>query len=211
MKCLYIITAFVLLTAIESCGPTIYIAGNFKTIQPTQKTIAILPFDVSITGRQVQKGETVDQIMKDESDYGFSAQNSVYTYLLKRLDQYTVQFQDVDQSNAILLKNGITYTSLKSHTAQEIAELLGVDGVIGGSIIMARPMSEGGAVALGVLTGTFGNTNKVTASLMVHNKTDGELLWKYDYQASGSIGSSIETLMNALMNNVSKRFPYKQD
>ena len=69
-------------------------------------------------------------------------------------------------------------------------------------------MSEGAAVALGLLVGAWGATNQTTTSLTIHD-TSSSLLWKYDYNASGSVGSSPENLANALMRNASKRFPYR--
>ena len=65
------------------------------------------------------------------------------------------------------------------------------------------------AVALGVIFGVWGNTNQVNATLTIHDKTDSKLLWKYDYVASGSVGSSTESLSKALMRNASKKFPYQ--
>ena len=75
---------------------------------------------------------------------------------------------------------------------------------------MSRPMSEGAAIAVGLLVGFWGNTNKVNATLTVHDSAEGKLLWKYDYAASGSVGSSSKSLSNALMRNASKKFPYRK-
>jgi hypothetical protein len=33
-------------------------------------------------------------------------------------------------------------------------------------------------------------------------------MWKYDYEAAGSFGSSPNRLVDALMRNASKKFPY---
>lgn len=71
-------------------------------------------------------------------------------------------------------------------------------------------MSEGAAIAVGILVGAWGATNKTDVSMTIHDKKDSKLLWKYDYLAQGSVGSSPEQLARALMRNVSKRFPYKR-
>jgi hypothetical protein len=73
---------------------------------------------------------------------------------------------------------------------------------------MDKPMSEGAAIAVGVIFGAWGNTNSVQTTINIHDGKSGNLLWKYDYQASGSVGSSTDRLVNALMRNASKKFPY---
>lgn len=74
---------------------------------------------------------------------------------------------------------------------------------------MSKPMSDGAAIVVGLLIGAWGPTNETNVSLTIHEYTDSNLLWKYDFVAKGSVGSSSEQLTNALMRNVSKRFPYK--
>ena len=74
---------------------------------------------------------------------------------------------------------------------------------------MEKPMSEGAAVAVGLLVGAWGSTNKVETTINIHDGKTGNLLWKYDYEAQGTVGSSTTELVNALMRNASKKFPYK--
>jgi hypothetical protein len=81
--------------------------------------------------------------------------------------------------------------------------------VIQDNVRMEKPMSDGAAVAVGLLVGAWGATNKVETTLNIHDGQSGTLLWKYDYDASGSVGSSPDKLVDALMRNASKKFPYK--
>ena len=90
-----------------------------------------------------------------------------------------------------------------------ICKLLGVDAVISGAVYREKPMSTGLAVGLGILFGAWGSTNKVNANLNIHESTQGNLVWSYDHEASGSVGSSAEKLAESLMKSVSKKFPYK--
>jgi hypothetical protein len=125
-------------------------------------------------------------------------------------NKYSVEFQDVDKTNSLLLKSGTAYEDIKALSKEEVCKLLGVDAVIGGKVITSKPMSDGAAIAVGLLVGAWGSTNKATASVTIHDKAESKLLWKYDFQYSGSVGSSTESLTNALMKNVSKKFPYKR-
>ena len=69
-------------------------------------------------------------------------------------------------------------------------------------------MSEGASIALGVLFGAFGSTNKCVINLSIFNAEDSELLVNYHKSVSGSIGSSNVDLINKLMRKVSRRIAY---
>lgn len=135
-------------------------------------------------------------------------QNAAYTWLLQRQKEYTITFQDVDRTNALLKKAAINYENIAFQDKADLCKILGVDGIISGKATMSKPMSEGAAVAVGLLVGFWGSTNNTTTTLTIHDASGG-LLWKYDYQSSGSVGSSSESLTKALMKNASKKFPYK--
>ncbi len=192
-----------------SCGPTIYKASNLNSSKQIVKTLAILPFDITIDTKRLPKGITLETIKESQQKTGYDMQSHAYSWFLKRQDDYTVTFQDIDKTNTLLKKANIAYDSLFLQDKGELCKLLQVDGVISGKATLSKPMSEGAAVTMGLLIGAWGSTNKTTTSLTIHDPYGG-LLWKYDYQASGSIGSSSDNLTNALMRNASRKFPYKK-
>ena len=206
-----LLIVFVLSNSLISCGPQIYTNANFRKVESQHKTVAIIPFDVLIDIKRLPKGITHENIKEQQKSTGYSVQNSVYSYLLREQsrDKYSIEFQDIDKTNALLTEAGLTYEDLKNKSKEQICQLLKVDAVIGGKVITSRPMSDGAAIALGLLVGAWGSTNKTQASVTIHEAANGSLLWKYDYEANGSIGSSSQSLTNALMKNVSKKFPYK--
>jgi len=203
--------ALICLTLV-SCGPQIYQAPSFKEVSTSHKVVAILPFDVTIESRRLPKGVTAEMVQDQQRDYGYGIQSDVYGYLLREMskDRYTVKFQDVSKTNALLNDAGLTYGDLRLKSKEEICDLLGVDAVVSGQAIMSKPMSDGAAIAVGLLVGAWGSTNSINTTITIHEGRAGELLWKYDYVASGSVGSSRQALTNALMRNSSKKFPYKK-
>ena len=205
----YLFSVVLIALVFTSCGPTIYKAGNFQESKSTVHTLAILPFSVSIDNKRLPKGTTLETLKEYEIKTGYDIQNRSYTWFLRRLKEYTITFQDVDKTNALLKKANITFDNIRVMDKGELCKLLGVDGVISGKATLSRPMSEGAAIAVGILVGFWGSTNHTTATLTIHDVSGG-LLWKYDYKASGSVGSSSEGLTSALMRNASKRFPYKK-
>ena len=195
---------------LSACGPTIYKANNFDSTKSKIKTLAIIPFDVSIDGKRLPKGTTPETLHESLKKTGYDIQGDAYTWLLQRQKRYSVTFQDVDQTNVLLNKAGINYENLNQQSKGDLCKLLNVDAVISGKAVLSRPISEGAAVALGILVGSWGSTNSATTTLTVHDTTSN-LLWKYDYQASGTIGSSAKNLTYGLMRNASKKFPYKKE
>ena len=132
------------------------------------------------------------------------------SWFLKRSGKYkyTVKFQDISKTNSILADNKITYSDLKTKSKESLAQLLGVDAVITTRASMKKPMSEDAALALGLIVGVWGSTNDVQTTISINEGKKGDIVWKYDYNATGSVGSNTDRLVNALMRNASKKFPY---
>ncbi|GAA4731750.1 hypothetical protein [Flavisolibacter ginsenosidimutans] len=194
-----------------SCGPQIYKSADFSNALSKHKTVAILPAEVSMQLRPNQaKSTTPEQMEEMTVKTGYDVQEKMYGWFLRRSDKYhyTVSFQDVTRTNAKLKEAGITYKDLKTTDRSKLAQLLGVDAVMQDRLSMEKPMSEGAAVAVGLLVGAWGNTNKVATTINIHDGNSGNLLWKYDYEAAGSVGSSTTRLVDALMRNATKKFPY---
>ncbi|MBC6990641.1 MULTISPECIES: hypothetical protein [Hymenobacter] len=198
-------------TLLTACGPNIYLANDFRSYAPKHKTVAILPATVTMQLRPNQARNTTAEQQRDlEAKSGIDFQEKIYAWLLRRSQQrgYTVQFQDVMRTNSLLRESNIPYGELRTHSPQELAKLLGVDAVLTTSVRTSKPMSDGAAVAVGLLVGAWGATNQANITVDIHEADAGKLLWKYDYVASGSVGSSTEGMVGALMRNASKKFPY---
>jgi len=206
-KLTYSVFAFVLF----SCGPKIYKSADFSNALTKHKTVAILPAEVNIQLRPNQaKNLSADQIQDMANKTAIDIQEKMYGWFLRRGGKYkyTVTFQDVSRTNARLKEAGIRYFDIKTTDRAKLASVLGVDAVMQDRVTMEKPMSEGAAIAVGLLVGAWGATNKVETTINIHDGTSGNLLWKYDYEASGSVGSSSTKLVDALMRNATKKFPY---
>lgn len=202
--------AFAILV-LASCGPQIYKSTDFSSALTKHRTVAILPAEVTIQLRPNQaKGMTAEQMEDMRLKTAYDVQEKMQGWFLRRGEKYhyTVTFQDVIKTNGLLKDAGISYADLKTTDRSKLAKVLGVDAVMQDRLSMEKPMSEGAAVAVGLLVGAWGNTNKVATTINIHDGSSGNLLWKYDYEASGSVGSSTSRLVDALMRNATKKFPY---
>jgi hypothetical protein len=209
-KC--ILPVFVILV-LASCGPKIYKSNEFDDVAAKHKIVAILPADVTISLRpNAAKKMTAEELEKNRESTAYAIQDKMYSWFLRRSDKlnYTVKFQDVSKTNSILKEAGFSYADIRTGSKEKLAKLLGVDAVISNITRMDKPMSEGVAVAVGILIGAWGSTNNVNTTINIHEAKEGNLIWKYDYVAQGSVGSSPENLVNALMRNASRKFPYNE-
>ena len=141
---------------------------------------------------------------------GLAAQSALVSWFLKKQNaqDYDLQFQDVKTTNALLIKAGMDINDLSSHTPDELAKALGVDAVMGGMVKTSKPLSDGASIAMGALVGFYGSTNAGNISITLNDAAEGDLLWKYDNDLSGSLGSDMDAIMDALMRKAAKKFPY---
>ena len=199
------LAAFVL----QACA-TVYTDDNFASYQEAHKEVAIIPFKVSIDAKNLPKDMNVDMLRQSELDEGVSFQKQMYSQFLNKYQKgaYSVKFQDVDKTNVLLKRNNMDAENLGDFTKAEIGKALGVDSLISGTIKRAKPMSTGAAVAAAFLVG-ISATNEVNVNVTLHDSQEGNLLWSYDHQVTGGLGSSPERLSKNLMKSMSKKFPYE--
>ncbi|MGJ7031036.1 hypothetical protein [Niabella hirudinis] len=210
MKQLLVIAA-ALVALFSSCGPAIYKSTDLNRTIQNHRVVAILPANVSIKLRPNEMKKTsAEQLRNMEEKTGYDVQDKMYSWFLRRSDKknYSVTIQDAAETNVLLKKAGIDYNGLTEKQAKEIAKILGVDALIQTNIRSDKPMSDGAAIVVAVLVGAYGSTNKVETSVNIKEASNGNLLWKYDYEANGGVGSSTGKLVDNLMRNLSKKFPY---
>ncbi|HKJ42057.1 MAG TPA: hypothetical protein VKA27_08170 [Sunxiuqinia sp.] len=211
----FIVTLMISFFSITLYAQThLYENPNFDEISKNHHVIAIMPFKTTVSLRPKQmKNIKPEQLNRMEKSEGESVQSAMYSWFLKRQKRgkLRVQVQDISTTNALLKRHNITYENMDEKTPAEIAKVLGVDAVISGKFETSKPMSEGASVALGLLVGFWGRTNKATMNLFIHNGVDGQLLINYNKGVSGSIGSSTDDLVNILMRKASRRVSYAKD
>ena len=189
-----------------------YLHPQFAELTKTHKRVAILPFKVTIDMKHLPKNMTVDMVHQSEKEEGVEFQRQLYTRLLQKSSEegYTVGFQDVDQTDALMSKAGYSLDSLSVHTKDEIAKVLGVDALLSGTVHQTQPTSTGMAMAQTLLIGFGGSTQRVDINIVVHSGADGQLLWSYDHNDHGGLMNSVEGMIKSLLKKVAGNFPYKQ-
>lgn len=200
-----IITAMVTVFLVAGCTPRVYEAPQANYLTSQHEVVAIVPPSVTISGRKKDDPQMLKEAAETER---FVFQREMYSWMLRRKQQgrMTVRVLDVETTNARLTNAGFFDGEVK--TPAEWANLLEVDAVFMSQFKLSKPMSEGASAALGILFGAWGTTNRTDVNIDLHDAANQELIWNYDWQASGSNFTSPEDLINGLMRNASKRMPY---
>ncbi|HEY4194994.1 MAG TPA: hypothetical protein VGM63_05635 [Mucilaginibacter sp.] len=207
-KFLFAIFCALFISATCFAQKQIFESPKMKAIIATHKIVAILPFNVSITYKHPPKNYTAESNHQQELEESKSIQVSMYTYLLRKSKDFTVEFQDVEKTNILLKKAGI-YDKLDQTTKDTIAKVLGVDAVISGDFKTEQTKSEAAAITLVVLTSGFGGkTGAGTLVMNIHNGADGDLLWRFTKTMDEGLGRSSDELVEHMMRKVSRNFPY---
>lgn len=172
------------------------------------KTVAILPFKATISYKKLPKDFDVTANKADEVKLGSQMQSGMYTYLLRKSSDYIVQVQEVDKTNALLIKNGLI-DKLDESSSEDLAKILGVDAIIKCSYAYEKTKSEGAAIALTLLVG-FG-TGKVASgalTMQINDAKEGTLVWRFYKQMAEDVMSSPAAMMERMMRKVGRNFPY---
>ena len=215
MRIKIVFSALFLLGAITSSAQfegakQTYSAPNLKAELQKQKSVAILPFEVAITYKRPPKNYDSSANKNEELTIAKNLQQSMFTYLLRKADKYSVTFQDVSRTNALLKSKGV-FDQLDILTQDSVCKILGVDAVIKCNYSYEKTASEAGAIAKTIVFGGIGGkTGSGALTMQVYNGTDGNLLWRFYKSMDDNVMSSTDQLMERMMRKVSRNFPYEK-
>ena len=174
------------------------------------KKVAILPFTATISYKKLPKNFDKDANEQDQNNLSANLQQGMYTYLLRKANDFTVTFQDVERTNALLKQKGL-FDKLNEVTQDSICKALGVDAVVKCAFSYERTSSEGGAIVKSVLLGSsFGKTASGSLTMQIYNGVDGELLWRFYKEMNEDVTSSANQVMERMMRKVARNFPYEK-
>lgn len=187
----------------------IFESPDLKSMLYTAKTVAILPFKVSISYKRMPKGISLDQIKENEKAESVQMQEGMYTYLLRKSKDYSVSFQEVDRTNALLKKAGV-FESVDEILADSLCKILGVDAVIKSSWSYQKTGSEGAAIATALLFGVSTNTGSGQLVMQINRSKDGGMMWRMAKEMNEGAFSSANILMERMMRKVGRVFPFEK-
>jgi hypothetical protein len=144
---------------------------------------------------------------------GYAVQNALETYFSKRKQRkkFNVDFQNINNTNALLAQNGIDYDNIDIHTTQELCKILDVDGIISGNLNLNILLSEGVPTDFNLLDYFSGDANYGRIGVKISDGESGKLLWKYENEISKKTGKNTTELIDKMMKAASRKFPYDKE
>jgi len=209
-----------------SCSNKYYTASNFEEKTENHKVVAILPAEVTFTGKQ-PKTLSPDAIAKAEEresiDFQYALMNSILNHANTKKYITTVNFQDINTTLKILEKNSISVRDSWNKDDNELAKLLGVNSVIRMNIRKQRYMSDEASYGVGVarqviyktgigskvpVPSSVGKTYDIYASCNL--LSDNQTLWNDNYKRSTDYDTPANVIVEWITDDFGENFPYKE-
>jgi hypothetical protein len=178
------------------CAPQ-YLASDFQTTYlPRTKIVAVAPI-ANLAGE------------KEATQAAKMIREAIYYELAKRQDKYTVQIQDIAETDKRIRESGQSDSAVAILPAPDICKILGVDAVMKGSVTRYVKKGAAGQFATAVLFG-FAKGSEVKADVAIYDGTDGKMIMQHNIEKAGGLLSSPDALRNSVGATVASKFPYKK-
>ena len=193
--------------------PSNYISPKFKELATNHQELAVLPFDFRLELAS-DNYELIDfeKLRKLELTESMEVQKSIHQYLLDRKakKRFKVSFQPIKQTNQLLEANNISHENIAQYTRKQLIDILGVDGIVYGSITAAQVISESDAILYGFFSGYFPDTYSNNMTIKVADADQGEVIWDYYTTQGGGFDRTQVSLVRNMLKRAARRFPYKR-
>jgi|TARA_R110002051_G_scaffold8755_2_gene36001 hypothetical protein len=188
----------------------IYESPNFDVLSANHNILAIIPF---LTNLDLNEKVSKSEQKRLEENEGYAVQNALETYFSKRSKKkkLPVTFQNIENTTAILAKNNITYENIDVYTTKELSEILGVDGIISGTLDLNILLSNGVPTEFSFTDYISGGANYGRIGIKISDGRSGKLLWKYEKQINKKTGKNTTDLIDRMMKLAIRKFPYERE
>lgn len=188
----------------------IYESGRFDDLSKNHKVLAIIPF---LTNLDLKEKIPNSKLKALEEKEGYAVQNAFETYfsIRKKKKKFSVEFQNIKNTNAILAQNNINYKNLDIYTVKQLSEILGVDGIISGNLNLNILLSEGVTTEMNFVDYILGVANYGRIGIKISDGDTGKLLWKYEKEINKKSGKNTTSLIDGMMKKATKKFPYEKE
>lgn len=188
----------------------IYQSARFETLSQDHQVLAIIPF---ITNLDLEEELSSAERTELEEQEGYEVQNALETYFGrgKKRKKFSVDFQNIQNTNAILTQNNIDYSNIDTYTVKQLCELLKVDGIISGNMDLNILLSEGVPTEFSFMDYIRGDANYGRIGIKISDGVTGKLLWKYEKEITKKTGRNTIELIDKMMKKAARRFPYEKE
>lgn len=188
----------------------VYESNKFDVLSADHKILAIIPFFTHLDLKEnIEKGE-VKQLEEKE---GYAVQNALETYfgLGKKKKKFTVEFQNIKNTNALLAQENINYDNIDTYTIHELCEILKVDAIVSGNLDLNILLSKGIPTEFSFLDYILGDADYGRIGIKISDGDSGKLLWKYENKITKKSGKNTYDLIDKMMKKLVRKFPYDKE
>lgn len=209
MRTLYIFFALFFSLALQA-QKDIYESARFEELSQDHTILAIIPF---FTYLDLEETIQRNELRKLEEKEGYAVQNALETYFGRgrKRKKFSVDFQNIENTNAILARNNITYENIDTFTISELCRFLEVDGIISGNLDLTILLSEGVPSEFSFIDYILGDANYGRIGIKISDGDTGKLLWKYEEEINKKSGRNTTDLIDKMMKKATRKFPYDKE
>ncbi len=188
----------------------IYESSKFDDLTEAHEVLAIIPF---LTHLDLKNEILKQELRAREEKEGYAVQNALETYFSRRKKRkkFSVDFQNIKNTNALLAQNNIDYTNIDVHTIKELSKILGVDGIVSGNLDLNVLLSDGVDTKFNFLDYFLGEADYGRIGVKISDGKTGKLLWKYEKEINKKSGKNTDDLIDRMMKLAARKFPYDRE
>lgn len=200
-----LILLFTLSILFGACSPQ-FTSTNYTSKKFHYKTLAILPFEIHTSVKNLPEGVTISMLEQAESRKSIVMQRDLFRYITRELAKSSrkVKFQNINKTNNIFKKKGMDRQAIFNTPKKELAKILKVDAVIFGSVYQYKNklnLDKEKEVSFS------GMNNKISTILYAYEKRKGRIQWKYDSSQSGFPSEYGPEVVKGLLRKAARNFP----
>ena len=210
------IVAFIVLLVVgiqfSTAQKNIYESDAFEELSKDHKIIAVLPFQTTLNLKSDEKSYSDKQIKALEEEEGVAVQQALESYFLKRKQKkkLKIQFQDINTTNRLLKKAGVTMDNIDIYAPQELCKILKVDALISGSLVSRLLLSKEVDTSFNLITFLKGKSDYGKIIIKLSDEKTGKLLWRYEKTIDRKSGKNTQAIIDKMMRKATRKFPYEE-
>lgn len=210
MKNLLVALLIIAGTANAVAQKNIFQSNRFDELSQDHQVLAIIPF---FTHLDLDEELSRSEKHRLEQKEGYAVQDALETYFGrgKKRKKFSVDFQNSKDTNALLAQNDISYDNIDRYTIRELADILGVDGIISGNLDVNVLLSDGVPSDFSFLDYLLGDADYGRIGIKISDGKSGKLIWKYEQEISRKSGKDTDDLIDKMMKKAARKFPYDKE
>jgi hypothetical protein len=175
----------------QTKGQNFFKAPSLDSILATHKSVAILPFNVTIKAKNLNPKRTdVELLTQQQKQLSLAMQSSLYNYILRKVKRtrFNVKFQDLKNTLALLTKAKALPDGMTGFTYSDLLQALQVDALIGADIIIEKK-------------------DTYCTIFIIHS--DGEVVWRISRDISDGYKDNTDEFIDDLMRKMVSKLPWE--